>query len=371
MAGPARVIAAIVLGGAILGITYGVAIELTGAERYREAVAVHRAYITNTDSFLAPGRRPLWRLFDEFFIRPYRQGILNALVAVLVLAGLVRWSAAAPAVLLTFGPFCLFAWLFLDYHSAGRFSIAYMPLFALFAAEGLRILRRWQLPAATLIAAAMFAWALPALLLAHRTVSPPIRAVAWVQENVSLRNSTLYIDRELLPYFEAFAPAWPTITAPRGTTVVPWTEQTHAYLIAEREGQLTFTRGKGRLWDIARRRYFIVSITTMGERVQFAGGWQPQEGRPPFAFRMMTSPSIARLPAIGGKGRLAFSLRRGESAIAVSINGVPVAPPRVAGIYADAEYFVDGSRPVELRIETKKPLEALRLEWLEWSAVDR
>ena len=393
-------IPAIVLGAAIVGISYGVAIERTGWERYREVVDAHGRYITATDSFRAPARPPLIRVFDEFFVRPYRQGILNAIVALLVLIGLARMHKGTLIALATFGPFCLFAWLFLDFHSAGRFSIGYMPLLALLAAEGLR---RFALSGGVVLAGAMFVWSWPGLHEVRTTPSPPVAAVEWLRTHVDPATTTLYVHRQLLPYVEVLAPRFATISVEGNDAPVPWTVERDAYLLREesvlgvrwpqatalqsrmhddraaasgRRTPRTFARPHGRLWDIVRRRYFSVSVTRIDARVAFGDGWYGQEGQ----TRWMSERSSMQLPAVGGPAKLAFSLHvpsevRGTT-ITIAVDGNVIETVEAREAYVDRTLMLNGTRAHEIVITTSRTYEApgprrlgLRLEWLVWTTV--
>ena len=377
-----RVVATILASAVIVAVSYGVAIEITGWERYRAAANAHRQYIAATDSFLSPARRSLPRLFDEFFIRPYRQGVLNAIVALLVAisaaGALMRRRGAPLMVLLIFGPFCVFAWLMLDVNSASRFSLGYIPLFALLAADGLRVTaRRFALPAATVLALAMFAWSWPGLREAHRSVAPPVAAIDWIRAHADPRTTTLYVQREVAPYAEALAPQFARVIVNHRGVPVPWTEQAAAYFIGEGAGERTFARERGRLWDIARRRYFTASVTPLRNRVTFGDGWYEQEGRASQATRWMAGRAILQLPALGGRGRFAFSLfvpaeLRGTT-ITLRVDGRVAVTLRGSEAYVDRTLLVDGTKPVTVTIETERTSAGsgrtlgLRLEWLEWS----
>ncbi|HEV2719381.1 MAG TPA: hypothetical protein VG323_05145, partial [Thermoanaerobaculia bacterium] len=139
------VLAALLL-AAIVGVSYGVAIEKTGWTAYRDTVAAHSDYIARTDSFRSPLRPPLWRVSLDFFVRPYRMPAINIAVTlfavVSLIVGIVTRRRHVLLMLAAFGPFCLFAWLMLDHFSASRFSIGYAPLIALLAADGIATIGR-------------------------------------------------------------------------------------------------------------------------------------------------------------------------------------------------------------------------------------
>ncbi|HEX9161764.1 MAG TPA: DUF2723 domain-containing protein, partial [Thermoanaerobaculia bacterium] len=71
---PARdVVVAVIIGVIVVGIAFGSAIYATGTYRdYMNTVRAHGDYIARIDSFRAPDRPALWRLFDRFFIKQYQ-----------------------------------------------------------------------------------------------------------------------------------------------------------------------------------------------------------------------------------------------------------------------------------------------------------
>jgi hypothetical protein len=239
------IVAAIVIGA------YGAAAWLSGGwDVYRDVLARHEAYIRSTDSFLAPRHPGLLQVADDFFFRPYRAPLLNVAVTLFAAIALVRrrpWLALA-----MFGPFCLFAWLFLDFHSASRFSVAYMPLFALLAAEG--IPRRGYAVVATALVVVMIVWTWPALRVVHTSPSPPVAALQSLDTT-----KTIYVDERLGPHAALLLRRYEVVpVAP------PFVADGDAVLIREgattAPGSHTFARDDERLANLARRRYFEVSV---------------------------------------------------------------------------------------------------------------
>ena len=238
----------------IVGVTYGTAASLSGGwEVYRDTLARHESYIRNTDSFLAPRHPGLIRVADDFFFRPYRAPAVNAIVTILAAVALLRrrqWLVVA-----IFGPFCLFAWLFLDFHSASRFSVAYMPLFAMLAAAG--IPERGRSVVTALVVALMMVWTWPALRVVHTTDSPPVAAI----ESLRAFGGTIYVDERLGAHAEVLIPdrtRHPVRVAP------PFVHAPNAVLLREgaslAPGARTYARERDRLAAIARARYFEVSV---------------------------------------------------------------------------------------------------------------
>lgn len=239
----------------IAGVSYGIAaVESGGWDAYRSALARHEEWIRNTDSFLAPLHPGLIKVADDFFFRPYRAPAINVIVALLALVAVVRrrhWL-----VLAIFGPFLLFAWLFLDFHSVSRFSIAYMPMFAMLAAAGLP--ERGREMALAAIVALMIVWTWPALRVVHTTPSPPVAAIEEIRKT---RNAVVYVDERLAAHAALLLPD-------RAQHIVhvapPLVRDPHAVLLREGISTLStarnFTRDRDRLAGIARQRYFDCSV---------------------------------------------------------------------------------------------------------------
>jgi hypothetical protein len=251
---------AALVGAAIIAIiviaSFGSAAVLSGGwDAYREALSRHERYIRETDSFLGPIRPWLPQVADDFLIRPYRAPLVNILIPLLAAIGLVRrrnWIALA-----TFGPFLLFAWLYLDFHSASRFSIAYMPLYALLAAQGLPL--RARVATLSVITAVLVIWTWPALRIVHETTSPPVAAIESVR-SLDPSTTVVYVDPRLAAHTELLLPEYRRVI----TNAVQPPPTANAVLLREgvsvAPGAKTFRRTRERLEGIARPRYFEVYV---------------------------------------------------------------------------------------------------------------
>jgi hypothetical protein len=229
----------------------GTAAALSGGwDAYRETLTRHERYIRAADSFLSPIRPWLPQVADDFFIRPFRALPINVAVALLALLGLRRrpWLALA-----IFGPFVVFAWLYLDFHSASRFSIAYMPLFALLAAEGIPARgRNVTLAALTIL---LLVWTWPVLRVVHTTPSPTFAALT------SIHAPVVYVDDRLAAHADLLLPdaerhvvhLTPKLAIPAGAVLVKEGA-------SNAPGAKNFLRTRDRLDGIARARYFEVSV---------------------------------------------------------------------------------------------------------------
>jgi len=372
--------AALIL-AAIVGVSYGVAIEKTGWTAYRETVAAHGDYIAKIDSFRSPLRPPLRRVFLDFFVRPYRMPAINIAVAlfaaVSLVAGLVKRRRHVLLMLAAFGPFCLFAWLMLDRFSASRFSIGYAPLIALLAADGIALVARKDAFAAILVAA-MIVWTWPALRVVHTTIAPPVQAIDWIRAHVD-RRMPLDVHRGMIPYAQA-------LLADRDVREVlspsaPWTSGPTPLFLREDPGAINFTRQRGHLWWLTRQRYFVVSVTPVTQRAVLRGGWYDEEGSDGARWRWMGARSVTELPP-APRAHLLLSLYVprdlvGSPNIEVRLNGATIARVQATTPNIDIERDVDarGDAANELVIETDRAVKppndprvlGLRLNALEWS----
>jgi hypothetical protein len=385
------IVVAALAGIAIVGASYGVAIAKTGWSAYRETVALHGEYIAKTDSFRSPLRPSLWRVFADFFVRPYRMPAINVAVTLFAAIGLVcgvlkrRYAVLLP--LAAFGPFCLFAWLMLDHFSASRFSIGYTPLIALLVAVGISVIpsvarnppRREILRSAqddtiaAILVAGMLVWTWPALRVVHTTIAPPVQAAQWIRANVD-RRTPLYVHLGMGPYAEALLPDRESrfVLAPPA----PWTSGPTPLFLREDAGAHNFVRERGHLWWLTRQRYFVVSVTPVAERAIFRGGWYDEEGDARARWRWMGARGVIELPK-GNHLRLSLYVPLDALGappnVVVRLDGVPIARVRATTPNVEIEHDVAGGR--ELVIETDRTVQppndarvlGLRLNDLEWS----
>ena len=240
----------------IIAISYGAAASLTGWKPYAETMHNHSRFILSTDSFLAPHRPSMWKVFLAFFVKPYRAPAINALVTLFAVISIAisiirrRWHVVFAVA--SFAPFCFFAWLMLDRLSTGRFSIGYAPLMALLVADGIRLAMRSDAAegiAAAVVIAVMIAWAWPAFANLRGSVSPPAAAAEWIRRHVDPKTSAIYVDDGMDATAQWYLPEYRRDPAA-------------AYQLREGRisGAVTFAHPRDRLWKIVRRRYFEVSV---------------------------------------------------------------------------------------------------------------
>ena len=394
--------AAIVL-VAIVGISFGVAaLETGGWQRYSEALLAHQQYITATDSFRNPDRPPLHHLLDDFFVRPYHAPLINVCVTAFVLVSLfvslVRRRRSVLIAVAAFSPFCLAAWLVLDHFSASRFSIGYAPMIAVLAADGVALVsfrKEWLVRAIGLaLTGLMFVWTVPAIDLPRRSDSPPMQAIHWIRAHVDPKASVIYAHESMGPYTEYFLDRYRVEWTLDGPAVARLDPAPAWYLregATNRAGSTNFAWPHGRAWDVARRRYFEVSLLPLLGQARFGDGWYDPETTRSGVWRWMAGHATIELPPIDGKARLRMRLfvplnvMKSPPSIVVRVNGTIIAAVKARTAFIEVVQDFDaaaGGRVVD--IETDRVVNPLRehltgdprdlgarLDRLEWIALER
>lgn len=269
-----------------------------GWSKYAAAVAAHQRYIAATDSIGAAGRPPLRTLIDDFFVWPFRAPAINIaitlLIAIALIATAVRPRFGRLVAIGTFAPLAILSFLLLDWASASRFAIGYMPLFAILAADGLEVAaQRLQVAAAAVILAVMFFWTLPLLREVREEASPPAAAA-----QAARAAGNLYVSERLEPQARALLPG--RLFSVIDPNAVPLAVLMDRNARVFREGGGQFVRDGERLRKVARDRYFDVSVEPLTDYIH-------AEGR-----------SIALAP-LDGIGRFSIALR-GSTPVTIRFN---------------------------------------------------
>ena len=384
--------AAAVIGGAILIGSYAAAVIATGGwQPFIDTVRVHQQYINVTDSFHNPKRPALYRLVDDFFVRPYHAPVINIAVTLLALisivVSLVKRRMPILVAIAAFAPFCLIAWLYLDHFSASRFSIGYAPLFAVFAADGAMLLGEtigWIVAIA--LTAGMFLWTVPAVDLARRSDSPPVQAIEWIRAQPAAR---LQIHKSLAPWAEYFLDDYGidwTLDGPPVARLDPAPSWYMREGAIDRPGARNFTWPHGRAWNVARRRYFEIGVAPINGGARFVDGWYGEEVTPQGAWRWMGAHGRIELPEIRGAARLRMRffvplhVIHAVPVVAIRRNGTLVKTIEVRDPFVDVVLdFASAAGPQTIDIDTSRvvnPLRehlggdardlGLRLDQLEW-----
>jgi len=354
------VVWAATIGVLIAGISYFSAMIATGSyERYFGAIHAHADYITRIDSWRSPDRPALWRLFDRFFIKQYQSPPLSVVTSIFVLIsaiGAIRnRDRRIGMIVLAFVPFAISAWLMLDRFSINRFSIGYIPLFAILAADGIEratVRRRdleWIIGAALILAFAIFAW--PALTVVRTTDAPSYAAVRAVRQHLDPSRDQLYVGFAMSPFVEYLEPSYPW-TKVLDERAVPLSRTTkRPWLLTEidatKPGGYFFTRERGRLWHIARRHYFDAALEPFTAVPQFVSGWYQSEKNGQEENRWMGGHSTTILPGRSGDSvvRLVYDipdeLLPQHPTVTVKFNGVIIDQSKPADAHISHDYHVE------------------------------
>ncbi len=380
----ADIAVAVAIGIVVVGVAYGAAIHATGnRDAYMTTVRAHGDYIARIDSFRAPERPPLWRIFDRFFIKQYESPALSIVTSIFVLlsvAGAIRRRDRAMLEnFLIWGPFAIAAWLMLDRFSINRFSIGYAPMFAIFAADGIRRasrgMRQVELGLGAVLTAAFFIWTAPAFVPVRRDVAPSVQAV----EEALQTNGQLFVGYSMTPFIEYLAPSVP-ITRVMDDRAVPMTLTPRPILLAEVSepqpgGGRVITRERGRLWNIARRHYFEVVVRPLTNIARFGEGWNPPERQGMDEWRWMGLQSTTILPPKSGDTvlRLHFVLpgevTGRQPRISVVLNGKLLDRFRATEQYVSRDYHVTpGPAENVLQLSTDQSADnrGLKVRFISW-----
>jgi len=333
--------------------------------RFASSVEHQADYLARVDSFRNPARPPLREVARTFLVEPFDSPLLGGSILILALlslaAALVRRREEVLLTVALFAPLAVLSWLTLDVGAAGRYALAYLPLHALLAADGVRILgRRVAIRVALtgLLCAYSLLWTWPAALRQRLEPSPPAAACAWIRDHAP-PGAPLYVDEALRPLSQYLLPDHPLeffTSASNVTAIAPGTWMIEA---RPHETGENFHWPEDRLWRILRRRNFRISVHRLDEGVRFGAGWHDEERAGNTIFRWMSSEATAFLPSFGGPGRLRLVFY-------VPLDSIP--PPtvdvylnrelvesRVAtvpNLHFDVTAVSRGSGPDELRVVT-------------------
>jgi 4-amino-4-deoxy-L-arabinose transferase-like glycosyltransferase len=375
------VVVALLIGLIVTGAAFGSAIYLTGFARWQVAVANHRVYITNVDSFHNPERPPLWRIFDRFFIKQYDSpglSIVTSLFVAIGIAGAIRRRDRNIGYLaLAFVPFCITAWLMLDRFSISRFSIGYIPMFAILAADGIERSSRALAPRmrlqplaiervlGTLLVAAFAIWTFPALTSVRTTVSPVMQAIEAARR-LDLTRNQLFVATSMTPFVDLMLPDIER-TRVLDERAVPLAAHRTPWLLAELDAmhpppQFTFTRPRGRLWNIARRHYFETALAPMQNIATFGAGWYPPEHGRREEWRWMSAHSTTTLQPLTKPAMLRLHATLPDETfphhpvITVKLNGTIVAQFQSDSVMFSRDFDVQpapagGANMLELEVD--------------------
>ncbi len=331
------IIAASLIGIAIIAVSYGGAALVTGVPGYMAANHGLSEYVHKVDSFLNPDRPSVVSLFGSFFVHEIPGGRSSDAIAALALIGIViaavRRDLRVALLVAMFLPFNVFGWFMLDTNSISRYAVSYLPMYAILAVYAVAFLPLLQAVVVAAIVARLVWWTLPPLREVRHTQSPPVAAMRWIRTHIP-HTATLYVHGSMGP--------WSTyMLTDYDTTIVGGGEDLPAVPVTANEWYLTegataviggqnFVRERGRLFDIARQRYFEVSVAPVSGMLRFVDGWYGEESVGTAAWRWMSGHSRTQMPPVCGNARLTLGfdipseLVPRHATITISVNGTPV-----------------------------------------------
>ena len=331
----ATVATAVAAGGLIVAAGYvGAALASKSVADYLDAVRVQSQWVRDMDSFHSPTRPPLYEAVWTFLARPFGQW--QQMTTLLGLALLSLTVAAAQRrtppwlTLATFLPMAMFSWLLLDVTTPGRYAIAYLPMHALLAADGLAALtlRRARLfaGASALLIAAFAVWTWPAVRLQATSDSPPVAAMQWVRGHLP-PSSVVYVQDAFRAHVFWELQEY-DVRIFNSPAEVPLLEEKSWIMDGDpATSGVTFRWPHGQLWRVLRQRNFIVSVRE-SEQIRYRDGWFGREGTGADTFRWMGQSGEIVFPASVKRGRLTIAFHvpaailRATPTIGVSFNGV-------------------------------------------------
>ena len=385
---PGEIALAALIGAVVDFAAFGGAVMATGSfDAYRSAIRAHSEYISIVDSFRSPLRPALWRLIALFFAKQYSSPALSIITTVFVVIAIVNAVRIRSRPMLynalTFGPVAVAAWLFLDRYSVNRFSIGYIPMFAIFAAEGIRSAsvslagslpsrRRIEAGIAIALILAFIAYALPAFRPVRRDIAPSVLAVEAAKTHFNPQTDDLFVAADMFPFVDYLLPDVPYTRVWDERALPLSRDRKSPRLIAEivemnPEG-FVFRREHGHLWNISRRHYYGAAYATMTRFSNFASGWYPPERSGQEEWRWMAAESTTILPASQGESLLRLGFTANPPArVTVALNGRQVDAFEASG-ETQREWHIanpiDGSNTLVI---TAGRDHALHVRYLSWA----
>jgi hypothetical protein len=165
-----------------------------------------------------------------------------------------------------------------------------------------------ELIAGGALAAAFFAWTLPALTSVRRDAAPPVQGVRAIRQQLDPKRDQLFVGFSMIPFMEYFEPHYDYQRVLDESAMPLSAGRRRPWLLAEIDATtatgFTFRRERDRLWNIARRHYFEVALAPMTRTPEFGAGWYPGERSGTDEWRWMSRHSVTLLPPASGETRL-------------------------------------------------------------------
>ncbi|HYK04600.1 MAG TPA: hypothetical protein VE974_22805 [Thermoanaerobaculia bacterium] len=363
---------------ALVAIGYGGAIAATGVDAYIAAFQAHSAYIRIADAYSAAVRPPLWEV-ALIQLDPYEAGkvslLMNLLAAVAILdAAIRRKGRPALEVLLTFGPFFLFAMLSTNPLGSSRFSLNYIAGIVLLAVQGTVVLGRLvsrlhpraapalRIAFVAIIVGRLVTWELSAFEVPRTTASPPVAAAMWVRENVPLTD-VVFVDDSIWPWMSYYAPKHRQVRPVDTLAIIKHPDAARGWYVGNgptsAHSAVRFRRPYTRLWNIVTKRNFESYVQPSASVVKFGEGWYGQEGDIHYSWRWAKQRSLMLLAPTPREAelRIVFTVpleaMKAPVTVTFRLNGHVVATVPVTRRENEVRYVLTGhhDQPNRLIIE--------------------
>lgn len=327
----------------ILG--YALGAWATGFQSYFLALVHHSQFVTASDSVAAALRPSLYEAL-KMMLDPFEAGKASILLDVLALIGIVhlairRQRELLRAILFTFGPFFVFAWLAVNPLGSSRFSLNWMAGVVLLAALGVSALAefapRWRTAIFALFLVVLLGrlipWTLPAFDEPRRSDAPPVAAAKWVETHVP-RTSIVFVDESIWPWAKYYIRNHVQVRPHDVAHVVIDRRAVNGVYLsmdpAQVRGEKTFTRPRNRTWNLVVHRAFESYVIPARSVVSFDHGWYAQEGTYPDIWRWSSKRATIRFVPIAGAGELRLKFEvpidviRHPVRVTFTLNGNPI-----------------------------------------------
>ena len=302
-----EVIGAISIGAAVIVASYaGAAFASSSWREYLDACATQSRYLHDVDSYHNPGRPPLLRLLRPIVVDPMHAGGVDVLLTALAALGfLIALRRPGTRVLVAmFVPIQLFTWLMLDFSNFPRYSVSFLPMYALLIACAFVWMRAWAALPVALVAARLIVWVLPALNEVRRHDSPVAAAFRSVRAS-----PTVYAHEGVGPFAEVFLPKRNVIVGRESELPfadVPYLREGRTML----PGARMFRRSRSsHLSTFVRMHYFEVSVMPARAARIFGDGWYGEETDGEQVWDWMAGRGTLLLPPAGPHARLTLHFR--------------------------------------------------------------
>jgi hypothetical protein len=306
------------------GCYAGAALASESVDAYVKIMHIQQKYVHDIDSYHSAIRQPLGEVAQRTFLWPVGAPKLFTAIAILMLLSLVDSAVRrrpGPAIaLISFLPFAIFTWLMLSVEAIPRYSVGYLIAYALLAADGIGAMARLlpqragavvQIALSVALAMELGIWTWPAIATVRRTLSPPANAIRYIRQHAKPHQSTIFVHTGLSPQGNHDLADYDPVYFETDQEIPDAGFREPAFIFTPvvdmSEGGETFSFPRNRLWDIARRRNFEVSVIPAYRRVRFGTGWYGPEGDGRITWQWMGREGVVFLPPLPKRGR--FTIR--------------------------------------------------------------